>query len=317
MIFKKHLSQLNVLEQCKRYGLPFWQCPQILFVVSGMIIAAISVVVYLLGTRYVVDPTVASLITLLLTGFLLTMNFVIIRGFEKMAEANRLKSEFISIVSHQLRSPLTNLKWSAEFLLSGRLGEMGDKQLEYLKIVTENTKRMTELVSDLLIVARLEQGRLLFKKSEFSLVKLAEEIVAKYRIYAAAANIELGVESKESLPLAIADPSQIKSVIENFLDNAIRYTKGGGRVNIRMREKDKNIIFEMEDNGVGIPLEDQKHIFQKFFRSTNALKRQTEGSGLGLHIARSIIEKSRGKIGFSSQEGKGSTFWFTLPKKQL
>jgi len=315
MTFKSFLGQLNIFAQCKKYGLPFWQCPQFLFVVTGVAIAVTSVVVYLLSTRYIVDPAIAGLITLLLTAFLMVMNFVIIRGLEKMAEANRLKSEFISVVSHQLRSPLTNLKWSAEFLLSGRLGEIKDKQLEYFKIVTENTERMTELVSDLLVVARIEQGSLLFKKTNFSLAKLTEETVAKYKTYAAASNITLRIEAESSPCSVAADYSQIKSVIENLLDNAIRYSGGGREVVIKIIEKENRCIFEIRDNGVGIPQGDQKHIFLKFFRSTNALKHKTEGSGLGLYIAKSIIEKSNGKIGFSSQEGKGSTFWFTLPVK--
>lgn len=317
MTFGKILNQLNLFSQSKKYGLPFWQCPQFLFAVTGIAIAATSVIVYLLGTRYIVDPAVASLIALLITAFLLVVNFVIIRGLEKMAEANRLKSEFISVVSHQLRSPLTNLKWSAELLLSGKLGEVGGKQLEYFKIIMENTKRMAELVSDLLVVAKIEQGRLLFKKTEFSLAKTVENIIVKYRPYAAASNVAVKLEI-ESLPsLAVADPSQIKSVIENLLDNAIRYSEGGEEIDIKIRQKEKKLFFEIKDRGVGIPQEDQKHIFQKFFRSTNALKHQTEGTGLGLYIAKSIIEKSGGKMGFSSREGKGSTFWFTLPIKQL
>jgi signal transduction histidine kinase len=315
MFFKQYLDQLNIFAQCKRYELPLWQCPQFLFVVMGIAIAIISVVVYLLGTRYIVDSAIAGLITLFLTAFLLIMNFIIIRGLENMAEANRLKSEFISIVSHQLRSPLTNLKWSAELLLSGKLGEIGGEQLEYFKILTENTERMTELVSDLLIVARINRGSLVFKKTEFSLIKLAEEIMAKYKTYAAATNIKVNLKIEGSPSPIIADPSQVKSVIENLLDNAVRYTKGGGEINIKIAEKERNLVFEIEDNGVGIPQPDQKHIFQKFFRSINILKYQTQGSGLGLYIAKSIIEKSGGKIGFSSQEGKGSIFWFRLPIK--
>ena len=315
MGFNKFLSQLNIFSQCKKYGLPFWQCPQLLFVVTGMAIAVVSVTVYLLGTRYVVDPAVAGLIALLVTAFLFIVNFIIIRSLERMAEASRLKSEFISVVSHQLRSPLSNLKWSAEILQSGKLGKIEGKQLEYVKIITENTQRMAELVSDLLVVARIEQGRLLFKKTEFSLVKTVEEIIAKYKPYAAASNIAVKLETENSSSSVVADLSQIKSVVENLLDNAIRYSRGRGDVSIKIRGEGKGLVFEIKDKGVGIPQEDQKHIFQKFFRSANALKHQTEGTGLGLYIARSIIEKSGGKMGFSSREGKGSTFWFILPIK--
>jgi len=313
MILKKYFDQLNILAQCKKYGLPFWQCPQFLFAIMGTAIGIISIIAYLMGTHYIEDPAIASMITLFLAASLLVVSFIIVQSLERVAEANRLKSEFISVVSHQLRSPLSNLKWSIEFLMSGRPGEISQKQLEYFKILSENAARMTELVADLLIVSRIEQGRLIFQKTELSLGELAEEIINKYKPYAAASNIKINLSVDASLPLITADLSQIKSIVENLLDNAIRYIKGGGEINIKIEEKEKNLFFKIEDNGVGIPQEDQKRIFQKFFRSANALKNQTEGSGLGLYIAKSIIERSGGKIGFSSQEGKGSTFWFILP----
>jgi len=315
MIFKKLLDQLNIFSQCKRYGLPFWQCPQLLFIIMGTSIGVISVIAYLLGTRYILDPATASMITLFLAAFLLVINFIVVQSLERMAEASRMKSEFINIVSHQLRSPLTNLKWSIEILMSGELGEVQKKQLEYFRILTENTKRMTELVSDLLVVSRIEQGRLLFQKSEFSLVELAKETIDRYRPYAAASNIEIKFETEPSLPKITADPSQLRLIIENLTDNAIRYTKGGGEIKIKIKEKEGRLSFAIADNGVGIPAKDQKNLFQKFFRSANALRHQTEGSGLGLYIAKSIIEKLGGKMGFSSQEGRGSTFWFILPIK--
>ena len=315
MIFKKVLDQLNIFSHCKKYGLPFWQCPQLLFIIMGASIGVISVIAYLLGTRYILDPATASMITLFLAAFLLVINFIVVQSLERMAEASRMKSEFINIVSHQLRSPLTNLKWSIEILMSGELGEVQKKQLEYFKILTENTKRMTELVSDLLVVSRIEQGRLLFQKSEFSLVELAKETIDRYRPYAAASNIEIKLEAEPSLPKITADSSQLRLIIENLTDNAIRYTKGGGEIKIKIKEREGELSFAIADNGVGIPAKDQKHLFQKFFRSANALRHQTEGSGLGLYIAKSIIEKSGGKMGFSSQEGKGSTFWFILPIK--
>lgn len=311
--FKKVFSQFNIIAQCRRYGLSLWQCPQFLFLIMGIIIIGTAVITYAIGTRYVEDPVLIALIILLLSATLFIIAFIIIQGFERLAEANRMKSEFISVVSHQLRSPLSNLKWAIELLMSGRIGKIEEKQTEYFKILKENNSRMEELVSDLLTVSRIEQRTLPLKKREFSLENLIKNLILEFKPLIQASNVEVKFKSEEDLPEILADPSQIRLVIGNLLDNAIRYIRDKGEVKIKLEKKGGKLYFEIADNGVGIPKGDKKYIFQKFFRSENVLKYQTQGSGLGLYITKAIVEKSGGKIGFLSQEGVGSTFWFTLP----
>ena len=314
-LLKKILSELNIVAGCKKYGISIWQCPQFLFLLMGIVIIITAITTYALGTRYVADPTIVSLIVFILTIVLFVITFSMTRSLEGLAEANRLKSEFVSIVSHQLRSPLSNLKWSTEFLESGRAGKVTDKQLEYYKILQDNTSRMAELIDNLLTVSRIEQGRLPIRKSEFSLEALTKEIISRFEPLASASDIKINLETAENLPKAMADPSQIKVVIENLLDNAIRYSNGKKEVGVDISNKGKNLLLKIKDSGVGIPKADQKHICQRFFRSSNVLKYQTQGSGLGLYIVKSIVEKSKGKFGFKSVENKGSTFWFTIPIK--
>ncbi|MFH1575349.1 MAG: HAMP domain-containing sensor histidine kinase [Candidatus Nealsonbacteria bacterium] len=317
MSFKEILEQLNIRATCKRYGLGMWRCPQFLFLLMGLVIITTSLITYFLGTRYVADPGTVSLIVLILTVILFVITFSITKSLEGLAEANRLKSEFISIISHQLRSPLSSLKWALEILISGRFGKIDGKPAEYLQILSDNTKRMGELISSLLIVSRIEQGRLPLHKAKFSLSNLAKEAIAEFAPIASASNIEIVLETANpSAPDAFGDSSQLKLVVENFIDNAVRYTKGSGKVIVCIAPENGKLLFSCKDGGVGIPKEDEKHIFQKFFRSSNVLKYQTQGSGLGLYIAKSIVEKSGGKIGFKSEHGKGSTFWFTIPTKK-
>jgi len=315
MNFKIILEELNVVGQCRKYRLELWQCPQFLFLVMGLIICLTSLVSFFIGTRYVSDPSVVALIVLLIAMVLLVISFLIIRSFENLAETNRMKSEFVSIVSHQLRSPVTNLFWALEHLGSGKVGKIQEKQLEYFKILRENVSRMKELISDLLIVSRIETATLPTKKEEFSMTDLAKRIVMEFDAFAKAYNIDLKFESEKDLPLVFSDPEQIEQVIKNFIDNSIRYMRKKGEVRVLLKKKANDLYFEVKDTGVGIPKVDQKYIFQKFFRSKNILREQTQGSGLGLFIAKSIINKSGGKIGFKSEEGRGSTFWFTLPIK--
>lgn len=312
---KETFAQLNIPAQCKKYGLSLWQCPSFLFLIMGIIIITSTLIAYAIGTRYIKDPEIVALIVLILTGILFIVAFIITQNFERLAEASRMKSEFISVVSHQLRSPLSNLKWTLELLISGKLGKIEEKQIEYFKILKENSERMQELISDLLTVSRIETATLPLKKKEFSLEELTKELILEFGPLIRASNVEVKFEAQEDLPKVFADPNQIRLAIENLLDNAIRYIKEKGQVLIKLEKRKKDLYFEIKDNGVGIPKKDQKYIFQKFFRSENVLKYQTQGSGLGLYISKAIVERSGGKIGFKSEENKGSTFWFTLPLK--
>lgn len=313
MKFEKFIDKIDIYGDFRKYGLPLWQCPQFLFLIMGMVIIASSLASYGIGQKYIEDPYIVALIVLSLTAVLFVISTIVIRSFEKLAEANRMKSEFVSVVSHQLRSPLSNLKWAIELLMSGKITPVNEKQLEYLQILQENSRRMEGLVSDLLIVSRIQQGKYALREEKVPFKNLVEKVVEEARIFSKASNVGIKLDAEEELSQIFIDPFQIKLVVENLLDNAIRYTKAGGNIEIKLMKKNNNLRLEMQDSGVGIPKEDQKYIFQKFFRSENVLKHQTEGSGLGLYIAKSIIEKSKGKIGFKSQEGVGSTFWFTLP----
>lgn len=306
------LGQLNLFSQCREYNVSLWECPQFLFLLMGIIIIVSALTAYGIGQRYVEDPLEITLVVLLLALALFTIAVIITRSFEHLAEANRMKSEFISVVSHQLRSPLSNLRWAIELLMSGKLGKIEEKQLEYFKILKENNSRMQELISDLLVVSRIQTARLTFKKEDFSMKELVEELIAEYKTFAAASNVQIVLNASDNLPKVFSDRFQIESVIENLLDNAIRYIKDKGKIEIRLSKKDNYIHFSIKDDGVGIPKKDQKYIFQKFFRSENIVRYQTQGSGLGLYISKAIVNRAKGKIGFKSEEGKGSTFWFTL-----
>jgi len=310
------LSQLNIFKQCRRYGVSLWQCPQFLFVVMGLVIILTSVLSYLIGSRYIAEEETVVMIVLIVSIFLFVLSYTITRSFERVAEASRMKSEFINIVSHQLRSPLTNIKWTFEILSSEDFDVPESKQEEYFINVKENIARMVELIDDLLIVSRIEQGQLPIQKKEFDFAELVAEQVSRYKIFSEASHIKLSLAVEEGLPKIFADSSLLKLVIENLIDNAIRYTTGKGEIAVNIKRRDNNkILFSVKDSGVGIPEKDQKYIFQKFFRAENALKQRTKGSGLGLYVCKTIVEKSGGQVWFKSKDQQGTTFFVVLPIK--
>ena len=315
-IFRKIVEELNIARQCKRYGISLWHCPQFIFLITGFLIIIIALLSYFIGIKYIEDQRLVALIVLAISTFLLLMGFVVYQSFRRLAEVNRIKSEFINTISHELRNPISNLGWVMELLMSDQLGKVGKKQKEYFQVLEKNISTMRELVKDLIMVSMIETQTIFLKEKEFSLSELTKELIKEFEPRARKSKIKIYFKPHSKLTMVVADPLQIRQVIEHLLDNAIRYTKGKGEVRIKIETRPNKIYFEIKDAGVGIPKKDQKHIFQKFFRADNAMKYQTHGSGLGLYISKYIIEKSGGKIGFLSQQDEGSTFWFILPVKK-
>ena len=307
--FKEIFEQFNFVSQAKKYNISLWQHPPFLFFIIGLIIIGTIILSYIIGTRYFPQEYVALGI-LLITAILFSINYIITNSFERLAEVNLMKSEFIDIISHQLRTPLANLKWTIDLALKEH---DGDKKEDFFKIVQEQNEKMLKLVNDMVYTSRIEQGKWTFKKEEIDLKMIVEKIIQEFLAFAQSNNVKIKVDFEETLPKVFADSQKISHVVSNLLSNAIRYSKGRGEVIVKLSKTDNRIHCEIKDNGVGIPKQEKIYIFSKFFRGKNMLKYRTEGMGLGLFISKSIIDASGGKIAFQSEEGKGSTFWFELP----
>lgn len=233
---------------------------------------------------------------------------------KRLKELGKLKNKFISIVSHQLRTPLTAIRWNLELILSGDLGEMTDTQSQFIKSTADANKNIILRLNDLLIVLDIEKGRLAKTEENISIGNLCSSISKEFEPKYKRKEIEFShyLPEKE-IPMMNLDPRMIRAVFGYLLDNAIKYTKKGGQISTKLMYLTNKVRFEITDNGIGIPDAEQSHIFEKFYRGTNASLMHTDASGIGLSIAKYYIESHSGVIGFESKDGIGSTFWFELP----
>lgn len=241
--------------------------------------------------------------------------FIILHNITREKTVERLKSEFVSIAAHQLRTPLTAIKWILTSLLAGDFGALNGKQSEYLQKTDQSNERMINLVDDLLNLSRIEEGRYIQSKDYFLLEELVEKGMENLKIKLKKKKLELSFEKAEGVPQVLADKEKISLVVQNLLENAANYSLEGGKIVATLREdKEKGeVIFQVQDNGIGIPDDQKARIFTKFFRAENAVHAETVGSGLGLFINKNIIESHGGRIWFESEKDKGTTFFFALP----
>jgi PAS domain S-box-containing protein len=240
----------------------------------------------------------------------------IIRDVTEEKEVERMKTEFISVASHQLRTPLSATKWFSQMLLNGDAGKLQDGQIDFVKNISSSTDRMIELVNSLLNISRLESGKIMVEPTPTDLKKMVTDLTESVKQKAEEKKLKLDVKVDEKIPQINLDPRLISQVYSSLLTNAMNYTSKGS-VAVTVNVKDKDVVSEITDTGIGIPAGEQKKVFNKFYRGTNVKTVETDGTGLGVYLAKVIVESHGGKIGFESQEGKGTTFWFSLPVKGL
>lgn len=249
-----------------------------------------------------------------------------VRGFLKILHdisreelIQRIKSEFVSIAAHQLRTPLSAIKWTLKLLLDGDAGRLTGAQEDFIQKGYMINERMIKLVNDLLSAARIEEGRFGYEFKDTDFTAVTENLVSSFGPLALEKKVELFFKKPaRPLPLIYADPEKLALALSNLIDNALKYTPEGGKVKVELRAEKDFAVCSISDSGVGIPRDDQVRVFSKFFRASNVMRMETEGTGLGLFIVRNIIKRHGGEVSFSSEEGQGSTFTFTLPlRKEL
>ncbi len=235
------------------------------------------------------------------------------RLYSAIEFANEAKSQFVSIVTHELRIPLTSIKGYTDLIRQGIVGEITDQQKEFLDVIGNNVGRMADLISDLSDISRIERGKINLKPEIITVQSQVLETLSSLRHKLEEKSQNLRTNLPEDPLEAYADPSRVVQVLTNLVSNAWKYTPEGGEISVRAYPKNGQICVEVTDTGIGISKDEQSKLFTQFFRSESAVVREQTGWGLGLSVTQQLINIMGGEIGFNSQLDEGSTFWFTLP----
>lgn len=228
-------------------------------------------------------------------------------------EAEEIKSRFLEIISHQLRSPLTAVRWNIEALLRGEVGDLTRRQEELLRITDKNYRNILVMLSDWVEALEVERGLLHLNPEPIEVAPFVAAMADEFRSQAKLKKLSFRVTVRPEAGRVYADRLKLHYVFNKLLHNAMSYTREGGKVALRAALRGRSVRFEVADTGVGIPLSEQPEIFKKFFRATNASLMQPNASGVGLFVAKTLVEAHGGTIGFVSTEGRGTTFTFDLP----
>ena len=246
---------------------------------------------------------------------------LVFRDMTHEREIDKTKTEFVSLASHQLRTPISAMSWYTEMLLAGDSGPLNEQQRRFLDEIYAGSRRMADLVNALLNVSRLEMGTFIIEPEPTDIVAVLRIAIKEQRPQLEAKKIQLHEKYATNFPLVSADPKLLLMVLQNILSNAIKYTPNGGSIETEIivsntQDRESHFLIRISDTGYGIPEKQQHKIFTKLFRADNVREKDTDGTGLGLYIVKSIVDLLGGEIWFESEEEKGTTFYIAFPISQ-
>ncbi|MEA3273236.1 MAG: HAMP domain-containing sensor histidine kinase [Patescibacteria group bacterium] len=309
---KKILEQFNFKKSARDLGVSIWQTPNFLFVVMGVIIAITIVILFYLTKDYS-DPKILVLSECFVVIIMLTTGSNIIGRITDIAKINKLKTRFIELASSRLKDPLATVHWELELLLERTEGVLNEKQKERIDSIIESNENMISLVKDLLNVVRIEDNKKIEGQDVINMDQLLNEIIYSQKEYAKSRKITVEYDNQIPARLIKGNRRLIRIAIENVIFNAICFSPRERRVRISIVRRKGKLIIRVKDYGHGIPEEEKEYIFSKFFRASNILSHNIDGTGLGLYVTKKIVDGSSGRVWFKSKKDQGSEFFIEFP----
>lgn len=304
----------KIKKQSQQYGVPWWQLPDFLLVFMALTNISVMLVSFKLYSAFEEDPRYVIALVAAEAILVMIVGNMIVEASKKVVMVNKLRKEFIEISSHQLRSPLSTIKWYIEMLTRTQTGQLNEKQKELIKTIGEANSKMLGVVNDLLNVSNIESGvsHLAIKKTE--LVAIISQVIDGNKFLAELKQIKISFGQKGKKYFAMVDPDKAKIIFENILGNAIKYIGNGGNVWVRIDRKKDQIVCWISDDGPGIEKDEIPLIFEKFYRAKKTRNEKEIGTGLGLYICKALIEQMNGDIWFEPGKRKGSVFFLGFPR---
>ena len=261
------------------------------------------------GSRFPLSSTIAPIV---IDGAVIG-SIMTFRDITKESEVDRMKSEFLSLATHQLLTPISATKWIAETVLNEKIGSLNATQKGYVQDIQVSMKRAGELVNALLNISRIESGRLMIKPEMTSLKDLLDGVIKDVVARLEEKNQKIDTKVDPNLPKINVDPRLVREIFMNFITNAIKYSPKDSVIAVNIEVIGNEVVSSISDNGYGIPESEQHRVFEKFYRGENIVEKEKDGNGLGLYLVKQIVEASGGRVWFKSEVNKGTTFWFSLP----
>ena len=296
--------------EAQMYGIPFWKLPDILFVEMAIVNIAVMLVSYWLISYGVDDPAFVIFPIMLEAVVILIIGNIITETSKEIIENQKLKKEFINIISHQMRTPLTASKWSLELLKKEKDEQKKDR---YIDKIIEANERMMGIVNDFVHLARMSEEVKEIKAEKFEVSELIKSIIRNDKFFSEIQNVEIEYKNEDGEIFVNADRLKAEVVFSNLIDNALKYSPPHTKIEVILKKDDENFIAEIKDRGIGIGEETKKYIFTKFYRSDGARRTCSSGTGIGLYFCKIITTKMNGRIWFNSKEGIGTSFFVSLP----